>query len=653
MSYLRTGRSVKIVGVRTSKSEPAYRMHRPDKTDEALRAEQVATQEAKRESTIEERQRLTQSSLTLQSYQAGGLSSNANYLSSLSDGHKTSSVTTATTIAAVQNEGSPAPKKGKKGRAVGAAESPVSLSSLLCYTPSAVAIELALLSGLREQLQQARVDCASYVRTSHYLSHNLRFVRDVFFLGQPDLYAPIRELCLSLTDWSTYSEASLTSKRGYGNRASDVAFMGECIASAMLEKVPKGGVRHVSVQLRADSVSSQPCGSSRNKVELLREALAPLRSIPLSALSSSGNLTHAQAQGRGADRGVVDEVTLLTAVSSLHVDLLHQWPLTYFLDAAQLRGLNASLRFLMLITATRWAAEYWWMDVISNDSLNTAASACNPKSGARYAGYSSSRRLLSAQDLYLGDVLQAKRNARAGLGIWLHCVTSLNNIFMAHIHRTLWPEFEESLLSHEDSLLQMKADLRYVVEGASASLLLLREDILEVVVLGFAAAQALREAIIVEQAELSVVVDHNTKLHAAQWKKAAPLRKANREAEAKAAKRKDAPKPWRIAKSNNAQLARTSSAHSMKSDADSVFSGLDADEMLGAEKEEEGEEAMSLRTSAAVLIAYRAAEDAFAALKGAVEGLKAVVFGAVRSRLAVGKVDREGKALEELHMALS
>ena len=187
------------------------------------------------------------------------------------------------------------------------------------------------------------------------------------------------------------------------------------------------------------------------------------------------------------------------------------------------------------------------MDAISNHSLNTtsftARTATNRSAqnsptkqlqtsshGFLYSESSQSPKHSHPGGDYLADVLQAKRNCRAGLAVWLHCVTSLNNVFMAHIHRTLWPAFEASLQRHRHSLLAMQRDFRDVLREADSSLLLLRDHVLSIIVKGFSAVVSMRQAVTLEYAEISVVEDQNKLLDALHPPSTKP---ANKEKEKK------------------------------------------------------------------------------------------------------------------------
>lgn len=282
------------------------------------------------------------------------------------------------------------------------------------------------------------------------------------------------------------------------------------------------------------------------------------------------------------------------------------------------------MKFLLLLTASRWAAEYWWMDAISNHSLNTTAYTNNTSSASRsdYAdnNFPMMNRTASANNDYLPDVLQAKRNCRAGLAVFLHTITALNNIFMAHIHRTLWPAFETALDMHKHSLLAMQHELHVVLHLIDSSLTLLRDQVLTIIVKGFSAASAMRAAVTLEYTEIAPIDAHNKILQEQHAQKLHITQKASLKG------KKNAPKL------RNPRV-----------------------EMKNTTQDTETEECPKVKyvTSAAVLVAYRAAEDAYADLKYAVNELKDTVVKEVRRNTRTGAVGRECKAMEELLMYLS
>jgi len=266
-----------------------------------------------------------------------------------------------------------------------------------------------------------------------------------------------------------------------------------------------------------------------------------------------------------------------------------------------------------LLTASRWAAEYWWMDAISNHYLNTK-SYTNTSSSSNVSGDNGDNFTTE----YLGDVLQAKRNCRAGLAVFLHTITAVNNLFMAHIHRTLWPAFESALEVHQHSLLSMQHELHTVLQLIDTSLTLLRDQVLTIIVKGFSAASAMRAAVTLEYTEIAPIDAQNKILQAQHAQKLHSTQKASLQG------KKNEPKL------RNPRV-----------------------EMKNITQESEECPKVRYVTSAAVLVAYRAAEDAYADLKYAVNELKDTVVKEVRRNTRTGAVGRECKAMEELLMNLS
>ena len=421
-------------------------------------------------------------------------------------------------------------------------------------------------------------------------------------------------------------------------------FIGEAITGGMMDKAPTCGVRLLSVQVKnsnistlnsdrlntsydnvsgAGSVRTTPAkknSSSANVIPLQATLSAYLSSMTTSSTIFSNSATSI-ATTTSADNDVTE---LFATITHMHIHLLHQWPLTHFVDASLYPALNNNMKFLLLLTASRWAAEYWWMDAISNHSLNTTAYTNNTSSasGSDDAdnNFPMMNRTASANNDYLPDVRQAKRNCRAGLAVFLHTITALNNIFMAHIHRTLWPAFETALDTHKHSLLAMQHELHTVLHLIDSSLTLLRDQVLTIIVKGFSAVSAMRAAVTLEYTEIAPIDTQN-----------------------------------KILQEQHAQKLHNTQKASLKSKKNAPKLRNPRVEMKNTTQDTETEECPKMKyvTSAAVLVAYRAAEDAYADLKYAVNELKDTVVKEVRRNTRTGAVGRECKAMEELLMYLS
>jgi len=561
MSYLLTGRSVKIVGVRTVRAPPRGVQRGGDGGSEGSSggsSGDVNKENSSNDSTgTMHVGKITTTttgttSLTLASYNGGGVTTNADYLSAILLNRNTMIASVKSSVARCSSDiaisvGSAGDSEGNSDtsnaenvsaststdikqslidkvsrvtlhRTTTTSRAPHTIppSELVHYTTATTKLHVSLLHRLKAQLHTARADSATFVLHTHALHSHLHYLRDVFFLGMPDFYAPIRELCLSLTEWKSSAgkgSSGIGTSSVYRN---STTFIGEAIAGTMLEKAPVEGIRHLSVVVNSSSTSGSGSGSVRDNStsrggagsgsysgvasleEKLNAYLTNMSTIPISNTNTSTTNTHSSDGARTTDSDVSD---LFSIITTMNIDILHHYPLTHFIDATLYPALNNNMRFLLLLTASRWTAEYWWMDVISNHSLNTTSHTTSnttsntsaPPSptklsspmghGAIYGTSGTSgvftnpmrTTLTTTNDTnnahsipttptkanttnathYLADVLQAKRNCRAGLAVWLHTITAVNNVFMAHIHRTLWPAFETSLSVHSSSLLHM------------------------------------------------------------------------------------------------------------------------------------------------------------------------------------------------------
>lgn len=575
--YLRSGQSMKIVGVRTPEYSP--------EACGSQAAVTVTTPTTSKPLSLASKPSPVSVSVTLDSYRSGkDYMSNAYYLSHLLPVAPPSAA--AATV--------PAPATSTAAPTVTA----VFNSERLAYSPMRAKLQLTLLSSVRERLWQARADSAAYVHTQFALLTHLRYVRDAYLLGQPDYFASIRSYCLGLSTTNSSSSGRTQHMSGY-SALETVDFMCEAVTNAVNEDAPRDGVRYVSVQSGgvglqisthrgggATTGSVSKASAHQSSGSALKALTRSLRAAVSALYPATATIETASAYAQiTADR----ELSLLQMLSTLTLTTAHHWPLTQFFHTSLLAVLNHQLRFLLLLAASRWAAEYYWMDVISNDSLGTAAHQYGTKARALAASK-------TAFPEYLQDILQAKRNCRAGLAIWLHTVTAVINIFMGHIHRTLWPSFEEELERCQESMLRMQSVFAAAVRDIEESLLLLRERVLEVVVAGFAATCAMRDAVEVESGDKSAFT-----------------------------------------------AVATTTTNTSRSAATSVAKQRGIPTAAAA----------LYQPSARVLIAYRQAEDAFSILKRAVSDLKSAVSRTVKDRAALGLNERQDLALSELQIALA
>jgi hypothetical protein len=605
-SYLTTGKSVKIVAVHSASHNTEPVSGATDASDVGLRASSESR------------------SLALDSYFGGRFTSNVHYLK------QELSLSSHAYSGAQQDR-----NDGEGVAPVNAGEtnleaSPVqTLARLFQYSHHSAKSHLTLTTALRRQLRQARADCADHVARRYHLSQHLRAVKDVFLLGQPDLFASVREFCLALTCGTrpgTGATSAAATPRFSGRESAEaLENLCDAVTASVRDVVPEVGLRYISATcdtggggaavfgspVRSSARAQHPAVSSldvKGLTALLREVLQPL-SFTGAALSTQSSPT------RSSSLSGSNEIPLLSFVSTLCVSPTYERPLAQFFTAQHLEQLNRHLRFLLLLTAARWTAEYYWLEVISNDSLSidplyleAAPSPPYKRSAPPTAVHRADSIARDAAPSYARDVLQAKRNCRAGLGVWLHTVTALNNIFMAHIHRSLWPSFEAELAAQSASLLLMQHALGGLLGEVGDSLMLLREMALEVVVRGYVATWAMRTA------------SHTEKEARAQHSAAT------------------SPSAGEIGGADRGNKGGSETINSHRVPRVNVPSFP---------------KAVPYTPTAAVLIAYRQAEDAFAALTQVVSDLRQVVALTIRHRAERGLSERQDRALAELQIALS
>jgi hypothetical protein len=612
-SYLTTGKSVKIVAVHSAShnTEP----------EPGARGGNSAGLRAGSESR----------SLALDSYFGGRFTSNVHYLKQeLSLSSHAYSGAQQDRNGRNDGEGVAPVNAGESEQGTNLEASPVqTLARLFQYSHHSAKSHLTLTTALRRQLRHARADCADHVARRYHLLQHLRAVKDVFLLGQPDLFASVREFCLTLT-CGTRPETGATTAAAtprFSGRESVEALENLCdaVTASVRDVVPEVGLRYISATcdtggggaavfgspVRSSARAQHPAVSSldvKGLTALLREVLQPL-SFTGAALSTQSSPT------RSSSLSGSNEIPLLLFVSTLCVSPTYERPLTQFFTAEYLEQLNRQLRFLLLLTAARWTAEYYWLEVISNDSLSidplyleAAPSPPYKRSAPPTAAPRTESMARDPAPSYARDVLQAKRNCRAGLGVWLHTVTALNNIFMAHIHRSLWPSFEAELAAQSASLLLMQHAFGGLLAEVGDSLMLLREMALEVVIRGYVATWAMRTASDTEK-EARALHTEATSPGVGEIGGADSGNKNGRET------------------SNSHRVPRVNVPSSPK--------------------------AVPYTPTAAVLIAYHQAEDAFAALTQVVSDLRHVVALTIRHRAERGLSERQDRALAELQIALS
>lgn len=601
-SYLTTGQSVKVVAVRsspTSVSEPPIPSSIASDRKTGVHKVALATGGAQTRSQV------------LDAYFAGGVTSNRHYLHQHLFPTELDVTEAAAQSTPAQVEGG-AVGTGTRGQ--GRERAVATLHQLLQYSHQSAKTRLTLTTALGAQLQLARADCAVYVMRQFQLLCHLRAIRDVYLLGQPDLFAAVREYCLTLTT-SGSSSSSVTDHSAHHSRQEEVDTLCDAIGTAVRDAMPETGLRHVGVHAASHhSASRRSTGSVADTTSLDVTALtAGLREAVQSLSFTGASLTASGAQPSTE----ASEITLLRFVSTVCVSPTYQWPLTQFFTAPQLEQLNRHMRFLLLLTTSRWTAEYYWMEVISNDALSIDA-----YSNLRTAAPPPYKRTVKPDgttvvtppkpiqtDMYGQDVLQAKRNCRAGLGVWLHTITALNNIFMAHIHRTRWPDFETDLSAQAQSLLLMQHAFGELLRDVGDSLMLLREMALEVAVRGFAATWAMRHAADTER--------EDRRLHDETCREGGRTTAG-------------------MDHGGRAVAGQTRGRNLRSGDSGGSSNGT-----------------VAYTPSAKVLVAYRQTEDAFAALTQLVSDLRHVVALTIRQRAEKGLSERQDKALAELQFALS
>lgn len=289
------------------------------------------------------------------------------------------------------------------------------------FLPASFKQRIVLLHSLEAQLLQSRIDAACYVRSAFQLLAHLRYLHNIYLLGQPDYFATIRELCSQLCDsrsssaaqqYSTIlfntnfstaigihrknknsfqqqteaSSASTTTTSVLTTRTindTNYLFIGERISSAMMEQIPnitigcRDSNKYAHCSNNSNSINNNSCirhlsvtvSSSSSSQYLLKSASEDVATSIHSLLNSyrsNASLDAVSYQCHQPKRSsgsaeAIDERHLIALVSDITVEILLRQPISQFVDTADdLSLLNNHLRFLLLITTSRWYAEYWW-----------------------------------------------------------------------------------------------------------------------------------------------------------------------------------------------------------------------------------------------------------------------------------------------------
>ena len=179
---------------------------------------------------------------------------------------------------------------------------------------------------------------------------------EVYLLGKPSLFDPVRQLCSYLTS-ITADEAQQAIE--FTNGRLSLNLMGQHLADVMREQSPGGAaVHHLSVSvpfnLNERMESSVKTGEFGVESSTLFDSLLPMESVD-SALAAE--LHRKRKLNVFGDR--LDEALLSRIVRELLVDVHLLWPVSKMLSADLLHALNSSMQTLLLLSSLRWLAEAW------------------------------------------------------------------------------------------------------------------------------------------------------------------------------------------------------------------------------------------------------------------------------------------------------
>lgn len=228
-------------------------------------------------------------------------------------------------------------------------------SQLFC--PMLTLLHICVLSPLKVQLSDARITAAAFFQSNFQFGRLIRFVCEVYLLGKPSLFDPVRQLCSYLTS-ITADEAQQAIE--FTNGRLSLNLMGQHLADVMREQSPGGvAVHHLSVSvpfnLNERMESSVKTGEFGLESSTLFDSLLPMESVE-SALAAE--LHRKRKLNVFGDR--LDEALLSRIVRELLVDVHLLWPVSKMLSADLLHALNSSMQTLLLLSSLRWLAEAWY-----------------------------------------------------------------------------------------------------------------------------------------------------------------------------------------------------------------------------------------------------------------------------------------------------
>lgn len=227
-------------------------------------------------------------------------------------------------------------------------------SQLFC--PMLTSLHICVLSPLKAQLSEARTTAAAFFQSNFQFGRLVRFVCEVYLLGKPSLFDPIRQLCAYLTS-ITADEAQQAIE--FTNSRLSLNLMGQQLADVIREQSPGGSAIHylsvsVPFNLNEKMESSVKTGEFGTENGTLFDSLLPMESVD-SALAAE--LHRKRRLNVFGDR--LDEALLSRVVRELIVDVHLLWPVSRVLSAELLQELNSSMQTLLLLSSLRWLAEAW------------------------------------------------------------------------------------------------------------------------------------------------------------------------------------------------------------------------------------------------------------------------------------------------------
>lgn len=235
---------------------------------------------------------------------------------------------------------------------------PGDLSNIsLLFCPSLTFLRAMALYPLRNQLSEARGTAGAFFQAHFQFGRLLRFVRDVYLVGKPALFEPIRELCNYLT---SVSADDAQQAMEFSNHRLSLNLMGQHLTEIIREQSPSGAALlfcNVSVPFNLNERTAPA-------QEEASETRGP--HLPLSTGLAVESADHVQMIELNRKKRLnvfgdrLDEALLSRIVQELKVEVHLQWPVGRVLSPELLRRLNSIMQILLMLSSLRWLAEAWF-----------------------------------------------------------------------------------------------------------------------------------------------------------------------------------------------------------------------------------------------------------------------------------------------------